>query len=112
MEVNVSRCIDQIEHVCPAVETVGNGRPVGFDRDSHLALEFHVVEELIPHLSLADDTGVLEDPIGQRALSVVDVCDDAEVANKSQVYHLLYPCDRLCSIVEHERLGNPAGTVL
>ena len=53
----------------------------GLDRDAPLALQVHVVEQLLVHLALADGAGVFQQPVGQRALAVVDVGDDAEVAD-------------------------------
>ena len=64
-----------------------NRRPVGFDRDPHFALEVHVIQELRAHLALGQRTGYFEDAVSQRALPMVDVGDDAEVANKTQISH-------------------------
>jgi hypothetical protein len=44
-------------------------------------LELHRVEDLRRHLALVDGVGRLEQAIGQRRLPVVDVRDDAEVAD-------------------------------
>ena len=38
------------------------------------------------HLALADGAGELEQPVGQRGLAVVDVGDDAEVADAGLVH--------------------------
>src|SRR5438132_448335 len=50
------------------------------DGDSPLPLQLHVVEELVLRLAGADSAGLLEQPVAQRALSVIDVRDDGEVA--------------------------------
>ena len=45
------------------------------------ALQVHVVEQLLAELALGDGAGHFEQPIGQRALAVVDVGDDREIAD-------------------------------
>jgi hypothetical protein len=54
---------------------------VALDRDALLALEVHRVEELLLHLALLDRLRVLEQAVGKGRLAVVDVRDDAEVAD-------------------------------
>jgi hypothetical protein len=51
------------------------------DRDASLALEVERVEHLLLHLTLLQRPGRLDQAVGQRGLAVVDVRDDAEVAN-------------------------------
>ena len=57
----------------------------GFDGDAALAFEIHVVEDLILHLAFGDGAGVLKQSIGERAFAVIDVSDDAEVADVFRV---------------------------
>ena len=51
----------------------------------YLALELHLVEELVLPLTVAQRTGELEDAIGQRALAVVDVRDDREISDAGRI---------------------------
>ena len=51
------------------------------DRDPALALEIHLVEELRALLALGERARRVQQPIGERALAVIDVRDDAEVAD-------------------------------
>lgn len=86
-EVDVPRGVDHVEDV--RVARVVRGRPgqpygLGLDRDATLALDVHPVEVLSTHLPLVDDTGQLEHPVGERGLAVVDVRDDAEIADLSR----------------------------
>ena len=87
VEIDVAGRVDQVEHVLLAVERVVDGRAVGLDGDAHLAFEVHVVEELLAHLALLDGPGGDENAVGQRAFAVVDVGDDAEVADAGAVEH-------------------------
>ena len=57
----------------------GDGR--GLDGDAALALQVHVVEDLVLELALGDGPGAHEQAVGQRALAVVNVGDDREIAN-------------------------------
>jgi hypothetical protein len=60
---------------------VKHGHGAGLDGDAALALQVHVVEDLLLELALGDGAGAHEQPVGQGALAVVDVGDDREVPN-------------------------------
>jgi len=55
------------------------------DRDSALTLDIHLVEVLRTHLASVDQPGDLQHPIGEGRLAVVDVRDDAEVADPLRI---------------------------
>ena len=81
-EVDVAGRVDEVELVGLAVAgRVLDPHRLGLDRDAALALEVHAVEQLGAHRPGVDGLGHLEDAVGQRRLSVVDVGDDAEVAD-------------------------------
>jgi hypothetical protein len=60
---------------------------VRLDRDPALTLQIHRVEQLLLHFALGNCAGKLQQPIGQRALAVVDVRDNGEVPNILGVDH-------------------------
>ena len=81
--------VDQVEHVVLAVaRAVVDARGLGLDGDAALALEIHLVEELGALLAAAERLRHVEQAIGERALAVVDVRDDAEVADPILRNHL------------------------
>ncbi len=81
-EVHVSRGVDQVELIVLAVGgTVAHSDSVELDGDAALALEVHRVEQLLAHEALFDRTGGFDQPVGQGALAVIDVCDNAEIAD-------------------------------
>ena len=88
-EVDVPGGVDHVEDVGAGLGALlvvgrhGPGHPDGLalDGDAALALDVHPVEVLRPRAPLVDDAGQLQHPVGQRRLAVVDVGDDAEVAN-------------------------------
>src|SRR5690606_16285433 len=81
-EVHVTRRVDQVELVLFAISgAVVHAHCVQLDGDAALALEVVAVEHLLLHLALRQRAGTLEQAVGQRRLAVVDVGDDAEVAN-------------------------------
>ena len=87
VKVDVPRRVDQVQLVLLAAELVLHRDRVRFDRDPPLPLQRHVVEQLLLHLALGNGARQLQQPIGQRALAVVDVGDDREVANELGVGH-------------------------
>jgi hypothetical protein len=56
---------------------------MALDGDSPFPLEIHAVQDLIPELTLADKTRVLDQSIGERRLAVVNVGNNAEVTYSS-----------------------------
>ncbi len=86
-EVDVARGVDHVEAVGRGVTRGVLDRPrhahgLALDRDAALALDVHAVEVLRAHRAGVDDPRLLEHPVGQRRLAVVDVGDDAEVADE------------------------------
>ncbi len=89
-EVDVPGGVDHVEDVGAALTLARGGCPgqpdrLGLDRDAALTLDVHAVEVLGAHLPLVDHTGDLEHPVGKGRLAVVDVRDDAEVADQRRV---------------------------
>ena len=75
--------VDQVQQVGPAVSgQIVHLNGMEFDGDAAFLLEVHVVQDLIElHLARCNRPGPFEQAVGQRRLPVVNVCDDAEVAN-------------------------------
>ncbi len=57
------------------------------DRYSAFTLQIHGVQQLFLHLSLDHRAGIFKQSIGQSCLAMIDVSDDAEVANAFDVSH-------------------------
>jgi len=84
-KIHMARRVDQVENVVPPVlRAVGKGDGLALDRDPPLTLDVHVVEQLVAEVAVLDHARVLDEPVGQGRLAVVDVGDDAEVAD---VFH-------------------------
>src|SRR5262249_6969684 len=85
-EVDVARRVDEVDDVVlPGVRMIVQPYRLGFDGDAALALEVHLVEELILALAFGERAGRLEDAVGQGRLAVVDVRDDREVSDEAWV---------------------------
>ena len=84
----MARRVDEVELIGLAVaRLVEHAHRLGLDGDAALALEVHRVEQLGAHRARVDRVRHLEDAVGQRRLAVVDVGDDAEVADVRLVGH-------------------------
>ena len=81
-EVDVAGGVDQVQHVVGVTHPPRQPHVLRLDGDAALALDVHAVEVLGAHQALVDDAGELQHPVGQRGLAVVDVGDDAEVADE------------------------------
>ncbi len=76
------RGIHQIEHIFPPVSgAVWYGDRLALDGDPALALDIHVVQDLVVEVTVRDEPGALDEPIRERGLSMVDMGDDAEIAD-------------------------------
>ena len=82
-EVDVAGRVDEVQDVVVPVEP----HVLRLDGDAPLPLEVHRVEVLGPHVPRVDGAGELEDAVGERRLAVVDVGDDAEVAEPLEPGH-------------------------
>jgi hypothetical protein len=85
--------VDQVQFVLVAVaRDVAHADGARLDGDALLAFEVHRVEELRHHLALLDGVRHFQQAIGQRGLAVIDVRDDAEVADVPLVCHRFRSC--------------------
>jgi len=81
-KIDVARRVDQVQDVLvPVARGVAHAHGLSLDRDAALALQVHLVEELIPLLARGGRFCGVEQAICQRALAVVDVRHDAKVAD-------------------------------
>ena len=76
----MSRGVNQVERVFAAVLHVVHLDGMALDGDAALSFQIHVVEHLGLHVLASHSVGELEQSVGERALAVVDVRHDAEVA--------------------------------
>ena len=77
----MSRCIDQVEDILfPVVCFVYGTHSLGFDCDSALPLQFHIVQHLRLHLTTCQKSGLFDDPVCKRRFSMVDMCNDAKIS--------------------------------
>ena len=81
VEVHVARRVDEVERVDLAVTVIGQPDGACLDRDAALALEIHVVEQLVLHFALIHCAAQLDEPVGQGGLAVVNVRDDRKIAD-------------------------------
>ena len=82
-EVGVAGRVDDVDaHALP-----GDGGVLGEDRDAALALERVGVERALLHdLAAAERAGLLEQPVDERGLAVVDVRDDGDVSDVTALH--------------------------
>jgi len=82
-KIDVAGRVDQVQDVGLAVlGPVPQSHRVLLDRDAALALEVHRIEELVLSLAIADRPRPLEQAVRERGFPVIDVRDDAEVADE------------------------------
>ena len=75
----MTRRVDQVQHVVQSVVIVQHGTCLGLDGNASFSLDI----ELVQNLSIStffNDTSEFEQAVAQGTLSMVDVSDDAEVA--------------------------------
>lgn len=81
-EVDMAGSIDQVQDVMLAVLCIiFEPDGVGLDRDAALALDIHRVEDLLLHFAHLERAGHLDETVGKRRLSMVDMGDDGKVTD-------------------------------
>ena len=82
VEVHMARRVDEVELVIlPVLCRIVQGNGARLDGDAALALQLHVIQKLGLHLALVHGLGTFQDAVGQGGLAVVDMGDDAEIAD-------------------------------
>jgi hypothetical protein len=80
--------VHQIEDIGLTVPgTVFETHSLRLDRDTALALELHIVEHLLAHLTRLQPAASLDQAIGQSRLAVVDMRDDREISDMAEGSH-------------------------
>ena len=88
IEVHMARGVDQVEGiVLPPVVPVAQPHGAGLDGDAPLALQIHVVEDLILHHAHFHRVALFDQTVGERGFAVVDMGDDREIADMLAVGH-------------------------
>ena len=84
-KIHMTGGIDQVEDILfPIVGAVGEGNGLALDGDAPLPLDVHVVQDLVLEIAIVHHAGVLDQAVRQRRFAMVDVGDNAEVAD---VFH-------------------------
>jgi hypothetical protein len=87
-EVNVARGVNEVQLVVDTIlGFVIQGNAVGLDGDPALTLKVHGVQYLGFHFTLGQAAAHLDEAIGQRRLAMVNVGDDGEIADMTQITH-------------------------
>ena len=82
VEVHVAGRVDEVQQVLLAVfRLVGDADALRFDGDAALAFDVHAVKVLVAFFAFRHQPRDLKDAVGERRLAVVDMGDDAEVAD-------------------------------
>ncbi|CAB4644387.1 unannotated protein [freshwater metagenome] len=82
-KIDVTRGVDQMDEVVLVIEA----NALEFDRDTPLAFDIHRIEILGSHFPGVDRATELEQAVRQGGLAVVDVGNDAEVADTVERGH-------------------------
>ena len=101
-EVDVAGRVHQVELVGLAIlRGVIEAHCLGLDGDAALALNVHIIKDLLAHLALGEAAAMLDQAIGKRRLAMVDMRDNAEVTYVGQFGHLTAPLAVLHHPVSH-----------
>ena len=81
-EVDVTGRVDEVELIdLAALGLEGERDALRLDGDPALALQIHGIQHLRLHLPGLEAAALLDEPIGQRRFTVIDVGDDGEIAD-------------------------------
>ena len=91
-EIHMAGGVDQVERIrLPVFRRIVHGNRFAFDGDAPLPFQFHGIENLVHHVALRVHAGFFQNPVGQRRLAVIDMRDDAEIANPAfRVFHACF----------------------
>ena len=79
----MSGSVDKVENVLIAVAVIGvHLDGVALDGNSPFPFQLHIVQDLILHIPLGEGMRHLQQAVGQSGLAVINVGNDAEVADE------------------------------
>src|SRR5262245_23969788 len=82
-KIHVARGIDQIELIhLPVLGFVIQRHALGLDRDAAFAFQIHGIEYLRFHFALFETAAQLNQAVGERGFTVIDVRDDRKIADQ------------------------------
>ena len=92
-EVDVAGCVDHVEHIGAWSRTLfvalrhrpGHPDSLALDGDAAFALNIHPIQILRASSPFINHPGQLEHPIGKGRLAMIDVGDDAKIADDRRV---------------------------
>ena len=81
-KVHVARRVDQVKLIQPSIfGGVHHANGVGLDGDTTFPFKIHGIEHLCLHLTLGQGTGQLQETVGKRRFSVINMRDDGEISD-------------------------------
>src|SRR3546814_2065025 len=87
-EVDMAGRVHQVELIgLAALRGVAEANGLRLDGDAALPLDVHRVEHLLLHLARRQAAALLDQPVGEGRLAVVDMRDDGEVADMRSEEH-------------------------
>src|SRR3546814_1981242 len=85
-EVDMAGRVHQVELIgLAALRGVAEANGLRLDGDAALPLDVHRVEHLLLHLARRQAAALLDQPVGEGRLAVVDMRDDGEVADMIEI---------------------------
>ena len=110
VEVHMAGRVDEIEFVFQAVGgQIGNAHGLGLDGNAALPFQIHFVQILLPGLARADHPREFQNAVGQGGFAVVDMGDDAKIADAILCGHGM-SCEG-CGVRKKRILGENSGKV-
>ena len=90
-KVHVPGSIDEVELIFLAVRgAIVQANTLGFDGDAALSFQIHGVEHLRGHFALAERARQFQQAIGKGRLAMVDVRDNAKVADEAGIHEGMF----------------------
>ena len=77
----MARGINKIKNIIGSLMNILHLDCMTLNGDSPFPLDVHAVENLVPELTGLDNVDVLDQPVGEGRLAVIDVGDNAEITD-------------------------------
>ena len=108
-EVDVAGGVHQVELIGLAIlRGVGQAHRLRLDRDPALFLDVHIIKDLRRHLAFGQPAGELDQPVGERRFPMIDMGDNAEIADMRERSRHRAPLAGESAAVSKEWMPRPA----
>src|SRR3954471_21416802 len=74
-------CVYQVEDIISAILLILHLNGMAFNGNTFLTFQVHIIKHLVHHVAHTNSMRMLEQAVGKRTFTMINMCDDTEIAD-------------------------------